>query len=118
MSFRFESMIIEIHAPHSEVNESILHPVKEKVLSFSHSIRDIVKAEIILRDDAAAAPAGENKICELRLTLYGDSLFVHRRSKSFHESALLAVTELEKAVLQHTRQQQELPEQITSTVKV
>ena len=30
MAFRFESMIIEIHAPHSEVNESLLKPVKEK----------------------------------------------------------------------------------------
>ena len=56
MPFRFESMIIEIHAPHAEVNESILKPVKEKVLSFSHLIKDIVKAEIILRDDAAAEP--------------------------------------------------------------
>jgi ribosome-associated translation inhibitor RaiA len=97
MPFRFESMIIEIHAPHSEVNESILKPVKEKVLSFSHCIKDIVKAEIILRDDTAAEPQ-ENKICEIRLTLYGDALFVHRRSGSFGESACLAVEELEKAV--------------------
>ncbi|WP_143773934.1 HPF/RaiA family ribosome-associated protein [Niastella vici] len=117
MAFRFESMIIEIHAPHSEVNESILKPVKEKVLSFSHLIKDIVKAEIILRDDAAAAPQ-ENKICELRLTLYGDSLFVHRRSASFGESACLAVEELEKAVQEQARLQQGLPDQITSTVKV
>lgn len=110
-------MIIEIHAPHSEVNESILKPVKEKVLSFSHLIKDIVKAEIILRDDAAAAPH-ENKICEMRLTLYGDSLFVHRRSGSFNESACLAVDELEKAVQQQAALQQGLPDQITSTVKV
>jgi ribosome-associated translation inhibitor RaiA len=117
MPFRFESMIIEIHAPHSEVNESILNPVKEKVLSFSHMIRDIVKAEIILRDDVAAAST-ESKICEIRLTMYGDSLFVHRRSGSFEESAWLAVTELEKTVLEQTKLQQDLPDQITSTVKV
>jgi len=117
MAFRFESMIIEIHAPHSDVNESILKPVKEKVLSFSHLIKDIVKAEIILRDDVTAS-AHENKICEMRLTLYGDSLFVHRRSGSFNESACLAVDELEKAVKEQVRLQQGLPDQITSTVKV
>ena len=117
MAFRFESMIIEIHAPHAEVNESILKPVKEKVLSFSHLIKDVVKAEIILRDDATATPQ-ENKICEIRLTLYGDVLFVHRRSASFEESACLAVSELEKAVQEQVRLQQGLPDQITSTVKV
>jgi putative sigma-54 modulation protein len=110
-------MIIEIHAPHSEVNESLLKPVKEKVLSFSHLIKDIVKAEIILRDDVAATPQ-ENKICEIRLTLYGDSLFVHRRSGSFNESACAAVDELEKAVQEQARLQLGLPDQITSTVKV
>src|SRR5689334_5803013 len=117
MAFRFESMIIEIHAPHSDVNESILKPVKEKVLSFSHLIKDIVKAEIILRDDVSAPPH-ENKICEMRLTLYGDSLFVHRRSGSFNESACLAVDELEKAVQLQAKMQGGLPDQITSTVKV
>jgi ribosome-associated translation inhibitor RaiA len=117
MAFRFESMIIEIHAPHSEVNESILKPVKEKVLSFSHLIKDIVKAEIILRDDMAAEPQ-EKKICEIRLTLYGDILFVHRRSGSFDESACLAVQDLEKAVQEQVRLQLGLPDQITSTVKV
>jgi putative sigma-54 modulation protein len=110
-------MIIEIHAPHSEVNESILKPVKEKVLSFSHLIKDIVKAEIILRDDTAASPQ-ENKVCEIRLTMYGDSLFVHRRSDSFNESACLAVNELEKAVQEQARLNHGLPDQITSTVKV
>ena len=117
MAFRFESMIIEIHAPHSEVNESLLRPVKEKVLAFSHLMKDIVKAEIILRDDIAAEPQ-ENKICEIRLTLYGDILFVHRRSANFIDSACLAVAELEKAVLEQARLQQGLPDQITSTVKV
>lgn len=117
MPFRFESMIIEIHAPHSEVNESILMPVKEKVLSFSHVIKDIVKAEIVLRDDVAAA-AGENKICEIRLTMYGDSIFVHRRSGSFQDCASLAVTELERTVSEQAKLQQGLPDQITSTVKV
>ncbi|MFL5743521.1 MAG: HPF/RaiA family ribosome-associated protein [Niastella sp.] len=117
MAFRFESMIIEIHAPHSEVNESILKPIKEKVLSFSHLIKDIVKAEIILRDDATASPQ-ESKVCEMRLTLYGDSLFVHRRSGSFNESACLAVDELEKAVHLQVQLEHGLPDQITSTVKV
>jgi hypothetical protein len=87
------------------------------VLSFSHLIKDIVKAEIILRDDATATPQ-ENKICEIRLTLYGDILFVHRRSASFDESACLAIQELEKAVHEQARLQQGLPDQITSTVKV
>jgi putative sigma-54 modulation protein len=87
------------------------------VLSFSHLIKDIVKAEIILRDDVAAPPQ-ENKICEIRLTLYGDTLFVHRRSVSFEESACLAIVELEKAVQEQARLQQGLPDQITSTVKV
>jgi putative sigma-54 modulation protein len=54
----------------------------------------------------------------MKLTLYGDTLFVHRRSSSFNESACLAVDELERAVQQQAKLQQGLPDQITSTVKV
>ena len=94
-----------------------MRPVKEKVLSFSRLISDIVKAQILLREEEGAATE-ENKICEIKLTLYGDVLFVHRRSANFKESAMLAVAELEKAVHEQVRLQHGLPEQITSTVKV
>jgi len=116
MAFRFESMIIEIHAPHDAVHESILNQVKEKVLALSHLMKDIVKAEIFFREDKPQTK--ESKICEIKLTLYGDTLFMHRRSGSFKEAAWQATSELEKQVLQQVKLQQEPPDQITSTVKV
>jgi ribosome-associated translation inhibitor RaiA len=116
MSFRFESMCIEIHAPHSDVDESILMPVKEKVLSFSHIMKDIVKAHIFLREDAPQDK--ENKICEIKLILYGDVLFVHRRADSFEVAAWQALADLEKQVTEQVKLQNELPDNINSSVRV
>ena len=67
MAFRFESMCIEIHAPNSDVHESMLTQLKEKVLAFTHNMKDIVKAHILLREDNPAQK--ENRICEIKLTL-------------------------------------------------
>ena len=116
MAFRFESMCIEINAPHSDVHESILKLVKEKVLSFSHFLKDIVKAQIFLREDRPVVK--ENKVCEIKLTLYGDVLFVHRRAVHFKDAAAQALTELERVVKEQVSHQHELPDNINSSVRV
>jgi putative sigma-54 modulation protein len=109
-------MCIEIHAPHSDVDESLLIPVKEKVLSFSHLMKDIVKAHIFFREDAPHIR--ENKVCEIKLMLYGDVLFVHRRTDSFESAAWQALADLEKQVTEQVKQQHDLPDDINSSVRV
>lgn len=116
MAFRFESICIEIHAPHSDVDESLLIPVKEKVLSFSHIMKDIVKAHVFLREDVPGTD--ENKICEIKLMLYGDVLFVYRRAARFEDAAWQALYDLEKQVSEQVKLQHELPDDITSSVRV
>ena len=116
MAFRFDSMCIEIHAPHSDVHESILKLVKEKVFSFSHFLKDIVKAHIFLREDTPVIR--ENKVCEIKLMLYGDVLFVHRRAGRFEDAAAQALSELERQVKEQVSHQHELPDNIMSSVRV
>jgi Sigma 54 modulation protein / S30EA ribosomal protein. len=116
MSFRFESLCIDVHAPSTEVHESMLKKLKEKVLSFTHNMKDIVKAHVFLREDNPAYP--ENRICEIKLTLFGDVLFVHRRAASFETAAQQALADLEKQVAEQIKQQHDLPDDINSSVRV
>lgn len=109
-------MCIEIHAPHSDIDESLLIQVKEKVLSFSHIMKDIVKAHVFFREDVPGNT--ENKVCEIKLILYGDVLFVHRRAARFEEAAWQALADLEKQVTEQVRLQHELPDDINSSVRV
>lgn len=116
MSFRFESLCIDVHAPNSEVHESMLKQLKERVLSFTHNMKDIVKAHVFLREDNPSSP--ENRVCEIKLTLFGDVLFVHRRAASFELAAQQAVSDLEKQVAEQIKQQHDLPDDINSSVRV
>jgi ribosome-associated translation inhibitor RaiA len=116
MSFRFESLCIDVHAPNSDIHESMLTQLKEKVLSFTHNMKDIVKAHVFLREDNPTTT--ENRICEIKLTLYGDVLFVHRRAASFELAAEQAVCDLEKQVAEQVKLQHDLPDDINSSVRV
>lgn len=116
MAFRFESMCIEVHAPSSDVHESMLTQLKEKVLSFTHNMKDIVKAHVFLREDNPTHT--ESKICEIKLTLFGDVLFVHRRADTFELAAQQALCDLEKQVAEQVKLQHELPDDINSSVRV
>jgi putative sigma-54 modulation protein len=116
MAFRFESLCIEVHAPHSDVHEPMLKQLKEKVVSFTRNMKDIVKAHVLLREDNPAHT--ENRICEIKLTLFGDVLFVHRRAASFELATEQALQDLEKQVAEQVKLQHDLPDNINSSVRV
>jgi len=109
-------MTIEFHIAHGKVSKKLLNDIRDEILKLSHINKDIVRAEIALKEDETMGP--ENKICEIRLTIYGDDLFSHSRTGNFKKSANEAITELTKLVNQQVKKQQEPPDEMTSTVKV
>lgn len=109
-------MIIEFHSSYPGVSESLVDTIKERMLLFYHIQKHISRIEIYLRDDLSLLK--KDRVCEIRLTLPGDSIFLHRRADSFEKAAAEAMDELEKQLLEQAAHKDELPEEVTTTVRV
>lgn len=109
-------MTIEIHSPNLKVSEKVLDMIKKKVLTLSHLSEKVSRSEIFLTEDHALK--NENKVCKIRLDIFGDTIFVHKNASSFENAAMSAVKVLKRRLKKRTEQRNEPPDQITSTVKV
>lgn len=110
-------MIIEFHTPYGKVSESLITNIRKEILDLSHLNKEISKAEVLCKESEAITP-GENKVCEMILTVYGDDHFIHTRSDSFDKSVKEALKELKKIVKKQVKDHKEIPDTVTSTVKV
>lgn len=110
-------MNIEFHTAYGKVPEALVQDIRNKVLEFSHINADISRAEIILKEDLTIIPS-ENKVCEIRLSIYGDDLLAHSRTENFKSSAREALKSLKILVKQQAKKQKEIPDQTISTVRV
>lgn len=110
-------MDLEFHTVYEKVSEDLVSKIRNEMLKLSHINKNISRAEIVLKEDETIIPA-ENKVCEIRLTVYGDNLFSHSRTENFEKSAKAVIKELKKMVKQQVRRNQEPPDEMTSTVKV
>lgn len=108
---------IEFHTPYGKVSEDLIDEVRKGILALSHMNRDISRAEVLMKQDETIN-AVENKICEIKLTVYGDDLLSHSRTNSFRKSARESVKELEKLVREQVKRKQQPPDEMTSTVKI
>jgi ribosome-associated translation inhibitor RaiA len=109
-------MTIEIHAPDLRVNDRTIDTINKKVLSLSRLGEKISRAEIFLTEDAALPK--ENKTCKMRLSIFGDDLFVSKNADSFEKAATAAVRVLKKGLKKKQEQRNDPPEEITSTVNI
>lgn len=110
-------MTIEFHTAYGKVSEKLVSDIRNEILKLSHIYKDISRAEVLLKYDETIIPA-ENKICEIRLTVYGDNLLAHSRTENFEDSAKEAIKELKRMVKQQVKKQNEPPDEMTSSVKV
>ncbi|MBC6490114.1 HPF/RaiA family ribosome-associated protein [Flavihumibacter stibioxidans] len=109
-------MTIEINCPHLKIEESFLKSMEKELLELSHLNKDISRAEVFFREDESQ-PA-DNKICEIRLTVFSDNLYARRVSENFYLSAREVMDELKTRVLRQVELGKEPPEETTSTVDV
>lgn len=109
-------MTIEIHSPNLQVNERTIDAIKKKVLNLSHLGEKISRAEIFLTEDAALPR--EDKICKIRLSIFGDDLFVSKNAESFGNAATAAIRALKKGLKKKQELRNEPPEEVTSTVDI
>jgi putative sigma-54 modulation protein len=109
-------MTIEIHSPNLQVGEKIIANIEKKVLSLSHLGEKVSRAEIFLTEDGDLPE--ENKVCKIRLSIFGDDLFVRKNAASFEGAALSAIKVLKRNLKKKQELRDKLPEEKTSTVDI
>ena len=110
-------MTIEFQTPYGKVSEKLVNDIRNEVLKLSHKNKDILRAEVLLREDNTIITA-ENKVCEIRLTVYGDDLLTHARTEDFSKSAKEAIKIAKKLVNQQVKKQKRSSDGMPSSVKV
>jgi len=110
-------MTIEFHTPYGKISEKLVKSIRNDVMELSHINKKITRAEIEFKEDPGILH-GENKVCEIRLSIYGDNLFVRRSTENFEKSSKAAIKELKSLVRQQVKKQNEPPEFLLSTVKI
>ena len=109
-------MNIDFFVADGEVKEWVIDLVKEKLLELYQLEKNISKARVNFKEQTESE--GGTSVCEIELTIYGNSLFVHRNAASFEQAAREVMTELEERVKEQMRNQNQSFEEITSTVSV
>ena len=109
-------MTIEFFTPHTEVPEHIILFIKEKLMEFYHRDHEIYGAEVVLKNQSISP--GNDHVCEITLSIYGEVLMVHRSADSFLQAARDVVDELSLKVDEFLLRQKEPPDQVTTTVRV
>ena len=110
-------MTIEFHTTFGKVSEKIINEIRNEIINLSHISKNITRAEVLMKEDKNIVPT-ENKICEIRLTVFGDNLVAHARTENFKDSAKDALKDLKRMVKQQIKKNKEASNQVISSVKV
>lgn len=109
-------MDMEFHTAVGDVKEWVIDHVKQKLIELHHREKEISRAQVYFREESGEKTG--NKICEIDLTIFGSSLFVHRKANSYEQAMHEVLTELTERVEEQVRRQNEPPDEITSSVEV
>ncbi|GAB2676319.1 hypothetical protein GCM10027036_32570 [Flavihumibacter cheonanensis] len=110
-------MTIEIHTPKKGLEETVLRLVKLSIIRFTQVYKGISRIECTIREDSKISPV-DNKVCEIRVTMYGENLFTHSRSNDYADSVREAINHCGEQIALLASKEKELPDKITTTVKV
>ena len=109
-------MQIEIHAPQGQVKEWLIDFVKEQLIQLHQKDKDISRAQVYFReqDDGLI----KDKVCAMDLSIYGDSLSIHRKAASYEQAVREVLASLKEKIDVQLQKQNEPPGELTSTVKI
>ncbi|MDE3212657.1 MAG: HPF/RaiA family ribosome-associated protein [Bacteroidota bacterium] len=106
-------MTIEFETPYGKVSEKLVGYLRKEIMKLAHKRDHVARAEVSLKEDKLFLPP-ENKICSIRLTIFGDNLVAHSRASSFYGAAREAVADLNRKLKKHT----DSLEEVTSSIDV
>lgn len=89
-------MKVIIQTPDVNAKQSLLDFVDEKVQKLGQFSERVIDARVTLRTDKS--DNRENKICEIRVGIPGNDLFVSKQAASFEEATLDAVDAMKRQI--------------------
>lgn len=110
-------MTIEMHTPHEGLQENIVRQAKQGLIRLSQGYKGVARMECTLKECASISPP-DNKVCEIRVTAYGENFFTHARTNDYSTAASEAIDHIGQQLALLASKENELPDSITSTVKV
>lgn len=109
-------MNIEFHNPKNDVREWVIGYAKDKLVELHKRDKEISRAQVYFKRKNTAQP--DDKVCEIDLTIYGDSLFIHCSANSYEQAVRHAIQELTQKVDEQISKHSEPPDELTSTIDV
>ena len=97
-------MTIEIHSPHKDTTEPLINSIKKSVMELYHLDKTISRGEIYLLQ--ARGESEKEKRCDIRLSVYKNTMFVSRRAPDYSVATRDAIKELKKMIKQKLRRKQ------------
>lgn len=85
-------MQILIQSPHITPTEQLIKFVKDKISKLSHFDDRIETADVFLKIEKSDLT--DDKVCEIRLVIPGDDLFVKKQSDTFEDAVNKAIDAL------------------------
>lgn len=85
-------MQIIIQSPHVSPTEALTKFVKNKIGKLSHMYDRIKSAEVFLKIEKS--DSADDKVCEIRLSIPGNDLFVKKQSHTFQDAVTKVVDAL------------------------
>ena len=96
-------MTIEFQTPYGKVPEDLLNFARKELMELFHIQKKISRAEVVFREDNPFIP-GDNKVCEISLSIFGASLFARSCTNSFDRSARAVIKDLNRLVKKQVKQ--------------
>ena len=115
--YSYHMLNIEYYTPQGRNFSRWVSEIRKVVVSLAHEYPYISRAEVVLKEEDAVVRK-ENKVCEIRLVIYGNDMSIYTRSSSFGKSVRQALEELQKLVTREIAAMHDLPDVVVSTVKV
>jgi hypothetical protein len=95
-------MNIEFNTPRDHVKQWVMTYLLNRMLDIHDRYPFISRAQVDLREKT-----GNEKSCDIELTIFQDSVFVHRSAGNFEEACLHAVSSIEERLKETNSQKKE-----------
>ena len=106
-------MTIEFETPYGQISEKLVGYIRNEIMKLVHRLDHVARAEVSMKEDTMFVPS-QDKICTIKLTIFGDNLVAYARSASFYRAAKSAIADLNRKIKKHS----DTLEEVTSTIDV
>ncbi len=110
-------MTIDIHTPHEGLEEKVIQHAKQAMIKLARQYKTIIRLACVMRQDQVINMA-ENKVCEIKLSIFGENLFTHSRTGKYETAVSEAIAHMKSQLELLASRQNDLPDKVTTTVKV